>query len=159
MNKSQQRTNNEVEVIRLLNQMDDTSVEHSAERFGKYCAYDGFGVIGDTKVLIEVKQRYKSWIFPWIEKQKIIDLFNVYKIANLEGEVYLVNSIEETGEHLLYNAKDIWVFGKHKTEKMNHRTDFKGKGKIDKDIIEFDKNSYVINLTNMELGYKYENKN
>ena len=155
MAKRNKRRLNEDTVVDLLNQMGNTNVKHSEEDFGTYAVFDLFGTIDGNRCIAEVKQRKKNWKFPYIEVAKAKEMFNFGKENNVE-HYYLINSIEETGEHLVYNLKHLWKDGKRVIREMNQRTDFASAGKVKKEVIEFDRELYLIDLSTGALGYKYE---
>ena len=143
---------NEKIVLDLLNDFDGSDFRLSDE---EKSIYDIIGTSEGVKTLVEVKYRNRKWNEMWIDKSKLEGLFKFGKDnTSEEFNVYIVVSAE--GKHYLYNAKDIWTKGTHKKEKMNHKTDFLSNGKMNKDIVEFTWDTYMVELVSKELGKSYE---
>lgn len=158
MTKKEIRKSNELKVIALLNDMHNTSLEHSEERYGEHCEFDAFGTSDGVDVLIEVKERTTDYAKPLIQEDKLRSLFafakkRKEKTGNDVG-VYLINSLPE-GEHLVYDCREIWTLGRKGVRSLPSTTDWDQR-KVDKNVVYFDKNEYMLNLTDMSLGYKYE---
>ena len=145
---------NEVEVLKLINTYPNTKMEKSKKN---YSAFDLHGFIDNTPTLLEVKERRQFWNKMWLEEDKFLSIFAKAKRYNGTVNCYLVISVKD--QHLMYDMKDLWRYGTRKTEEMNHQTaeSFQHSGyKKNKRIIEFKKDSFMINLTTGEIGDTYE---
>ena len=148
-------TANEQEVCSLLNKFDRSSFELSGKRRS---VFDIKGFTENIPTLVEVKERSKWWNNLWIEESKLLSIFaKAKKYKGGKVNCWLVVSVK--GEHLLYDAKDIWKYGTRQKHQMNHETAegtmYEG-SKINKDVIVFKKESYAVNLVTQELGESYE---
>lgn len=145
---------NEIEVMNLINSKPNTKIEKATK---KYSSFDLYGLIDNVPTLIEVKERRQWWGEMWIEQDKLLAIFDKAKRYNGTVNCCLVVSVK--GEHLMYDLKDIWKYGKRSREEMNRQTaasfDYQGI-KTHKNIIKFRKDSYAFNLNTGELGKSYE---
>ena len=132
---------NEDEVIRLLNLKEGYEIKKAT---GKYSAFDAYGWIEGKPTLIEIKLRERAWLKMWIERQKLLSLFNLTKETPKDVDVLLVVSTPE--DHFVYDCKSIWTEGTHKSERMNDRTCFGQSNKVNKEVIEFNRSSYINKL-------------
>ena len=147
-------TANELEVMRLLNTYIGSSFK-KAKR--KRSVFDLYGFINKVPTLVEVKERRSLFSKLWLEESKFLSIFAKLKKSGKEGNAYLV--ISHQGKHYLYDMKDLWRYGTRKREQMNQETaeglDYQNR-KVFKDIIEFNKDSYMVELSSGELGVNYE---
>ena len=152
-NKKKQSDENEQTVCDLLNQFKNSSFKVSTD---PYSRYDIIGKSDGIKTLVEVKLRDKDWAKPFIEQKKLDDLFALGKSVEDDVNYILVNSIEPTGEHYAYCCKHIYQNGRRYSKEMNKTTAFGSTEKVSKDVIEFSKGDYMVELTTQEIGFKYE---
>ena len=121
---------------------------------GKYSEYDIFGRDNSgIPILIECKERSQWWPHMWIEKAKLISIFNIGKQNPKKNTQYfLICNVGD--EFLLYDMKCIWRDGKTQIREMNDKTAFGDQNKVNKEVISFRQDNWVLNLTTGETCYE-----
>ena len=142
---------NELAVLDLLNQMKGSDFKMAE---GEYSSYDIYGYSEGVKTLVEVKGRKDFYHRPYIETQKIIDMGKVSKANEEPIDMFLVVGMK--GKQYVYNLKDVYKNGTHTTSMAPVNTKFGNQTKIEKKVIEFPWDSFMVELTTMEVGKDYE---